>query len=156
MRHTMGQLLAGMAGWQRGLVTLGAIGFIVAAWHYLICPVFRLLAGLRLREIFTAFALFIVFGIAALLSFTVQSAVLPQVFADKPLLVVALSMLLTPLLFILFDRLVLPRMCDVSKRRTDDTIEQVSEDGNHYCRNGAFRADGQPTAGELWLQADGD
>lgn len=43
-----------------------------------------------------------------LLSFTVNHAVLPQALADKLLLVVALSMLLTPLLFIFYDRLIAP------------------------------------------------
>ncbi|MBD5771421.1 cation:proton antiporter domain-containing protein [Marinomonas colpomeniae] len=44
-----------------------------------------------------------------LLSFTVSNAVLSQEVADVLLLVVALSMLLTPLLFILYDRVVAPR-----------------------------------------------
>lgn len=44
-----------------------------------------------------------------LLSFTVANGVLPKAIADQLLLVVALSMLLTPILFIIYDRLVVPR-----------------------------------------------
>lgn len=44
-----------------------------------------------------------------LLSFTVSNAVLPQPLADQLLLVVALSMLLTPALFILYDKVIAPR-----------------------------------------------
>jgi len=44
-----------------------------------------------------------------LLSFTVANHVIPTQFADLMLLVVALSMLLTPLLFILYDRVIAPR-----------------------------------------------
>ncbi len=45
-----------------------------------------------------------------LLSFTVANQVLPQSVADTLLLVVALSMLLTPVLFILYDKVIVPRM----------------------------------------------
>ncbi len=44
-----------------------------------------------------------------LLSFTVANHVIPAPIADLMLLVVALSMLLTPLLFILYDRVIAPR-----------------------------------------------
>ncbi|SBS29720.1 Glutathione-regulated potassium-efflux system protein KefC [Marinomonas spartinae] len=44
-----------------------------------------------------------------LLSFTVANGILPKAIADQLLLVVALSMLLTPMLFIIYDRLVAPR-----------------------------------------------
>ncbi|MCH2094889.1 MAG: cation:proton antiporter [Rhodobacteraceae bacterium] len=44
-----------------------------------------------------------------LLSFTVANQVIPQAIADQLLLVVALSMLLTPGLFIAYDRLIAPR-----------------------------------------------
>lgn len=44
-----------------------------------------------------------------LLSFTVANAVISAAIADQLLLVVALSMLLTPMLFILYDRVIAPR-----------------------------------------------
>lgn len=58
-----------------------------------------------------------------LLSFTVANAVLPQSVADQLLLVIALSMLLTPLLFILYDRVIAPRFSSVAERETDDIEE---------------------------------
>lgn len=206
-----------MAGWQRALVTLAAIGLVVVGGSYLTRPIFRFVAMARLRELFTATALLIVIGIAllmmvvglspalgtflagvvlanseyrhelesdidpfrglllglffitvgasinfallfdnlavmlgltfglialkfailfvlgivfkvpgsnrwlmalglaqagefgfVLLSFTVANNVIPQALSDQLLLVVALSMLLTPLLFILFERVIVP------------------------------------------------
>ena len=60
-----------------------------------------------------------------LLSFTVANAVLPAAIADRLLLVVALSMLLTPALFILYDRLIAPRF-DGREEREMDRIEETS------------------------------
>ncbi len=206
------------AAWQQALITVGAVGVVVVGGSVLTRPLFRFVAVTRLRELFTATALMIVIGIAALmtivglspalgtflagvvlanseyrhelesdidpfkglllglffmtvgaginfgllgenlgsiialtlalllakgavlyflgwmfkingadrwlltlgmaqagefafvlLSFTVASAVIPKAIADQILLVVALSMLLTPALFILFDRVVAPR-----------------------------------------------
>lgn len=57
-----------------------------------------------------------------LLSFTVANAVLPAAIADKLSLVVALSMMLTPILFILYDRVILPRY-DLDQEREADDIE---------------------------------
>ena len=61
-----------------------------------------------------------------LLSFTVASGVIPPGTADQLLLIVALSMLLTPALFILFDRVVAPRFA-VSDTREADTIEESAD-----------------------------
>ncbi len=58
-----------------------------------------------------------------LLSFTVANAVLPPDLADILLLVVALSMLLTPALFILYDRVIAPRYTSADARDTDDMPE---------------------------------
>ena len=55
-----------------------------------------------------------------LLSFVVANAVLPKETADLLLLVVALSMLLTPLLFILYDRVIAPRYSVSQEREADD------------------------------------
>lgn len=60
-----------------------------------------------------------------LLSFTVNAAVLPQAIADQLLLVVALSMLLTPALFILYDRVIAPRFGGADDRDMDQ-IEETS------------------------------
>ncbi len=61
-----------------------------------------------------------------LLSFTVASAVIPAALADQLLLIVALSMLLSPALFILYDRVIAPRFSD-SEEREMDTIAEKSE-----------------------------
>ncbi len=57
-----------------------------------------------------------------LLSFTTQNAILPADLAQLLLLVVALSMLVTPILFILFDRVVIPHFTS-SQSREADAIE---------------------------------
>jgi len=59
-----------------------------------------------------------------LLSFTVSSAVIPVTLADQLLLIVALSMLLTPLLFIIHERLIAPRYLRESERQADN-IDQA-------------------------------
>ena len=61
-----------------------------------------------------------------LLSFTVASNVIPSAIADLLLLVVALSMLLTPLLFILYDRVIVPRFA-ISESRETDTIDEANK-----------------------------
>lgn len=59
-----------------------------------------------------------------LLSFTVQNSVIPTQLAALLLLVVALSMLLTPALFIVFDKVVLPRMTRDQEREADEITEK--------------------------------
>ena len=61
-----------------------------------------------------------------LLSFVVAGNIMPQALADQLLLVVALSMLLTPLLFIFHDRVILPRAARGVAREAD-RIEAPSE-----------------------------
>ena len=61
-----------------------------------------------------------------LLSFTVANAVIPQEVAAELLLVVALSMLLTPALFILFDRVIAPRFA-IGEAREADAIEAEAD-----------------------------
>ncbi|NNE81613.1 MAG: potassium transporter [Silicimonas sp.] len=61
-----------------------------------------------------------------LLSFTVANAVLPSAIADQLLLVIALSMLLTPVLFILYDQVILPKFVS-DELREEDTIEEPGE-----------------------------
>ena len=55
-----------------------------------------------------------------LLSFTVANAVIPTAVADQLLLVVAMSMLLTPGLFILYDRVIAPRYLQGDEREADE------------------------------------
>ncbi len=55
-----------------------------------------------------------------LLSFTVANGVIPQGLSDILLLVVALSMLLTPGLFIFYDRVIAPRYTETEARQADD------------------------------------
>lgn len=59
-----------------------------------------------------------------LLSFTVSSAVIPSALADQLLLVVALSMLLTPLLFIIYERVIAPRYAKVMEQQADEITEK--------------------------------
>lgn len=58
-----------------------------------------------------------------LLSFTVANGVLPPAIADQLLLVVALSMLLTPALFIIYDRVIVP-LYNADEEREADEIEE--------------------------------
>lgn len=55
-----------------------------------------------------------------LLSFTVANAVIPADLADILLLIVALSMLFTPALFVLFDRVIVPRFTAQDEREMDE------------------------------------
>ena len=59
-----------------------------------------------------------------LLSFSVSNAILPQQLADQLLLVVALSMMLTPLLFIFYDRVIAARYAAGVDGEADDIDEQ--------------------------------
>jgi len=59
-----------------------------------------------------------------LLSFTVANSVIPTALADRLLLVVALSMLLTPALFILYDKVIAPRFAVDQLDKADDIDEQ--------------------------------
>ncbi|MBX2837770.1 MAG: monovalent cation:proton antiporter-2 (CPA2) family protein [Gammaproteobacteria bacterium] len=222
-------LLSGLPGWQKALITMTAIGLVVVGGSYLTRPIFRFIAHANLREIFTAAALLLVIGIAllmtlvglspalgtfiagvvlanseyrhelesdiepfkglllglffitvgasidfgllldnlgailtmtlglillkaavlyslavvfkvgggdrwlfalglaqagefgfVLLSFTVGNAVIPEALADQLLLVVTLSMLLTPALFILYDRVLAPKFASTQANEADE------------------------------------
>ncbi len=60
-----------------------------------------------------------------LLAFTVAGGILPAAIADELLLVVALSMLLTPALFIIYQSVIAPR--HLAPERAADTIPQSAE-----------------------------
>ncbi|MEM1431181.1 MAG: cation:proton antiporter [Pseudomonadota bacterium] len=61
-------LVDGLPGWAAALVTLGAIGFVIVGGALLTRPVFRFIAGAKLRELFVATALMLVVGIALLMT----------------------------------------------------------------------------------------
>ncbi len=58
-----------------------------------------------------------------LLSFTTANNVIPPAIADQLLLVVALSMLLTPLLFIIYERILVPRFNTVQEHQADEITD---------------------------------
>ncbi|MGR5063816.1 monovalent cation:proton antiporter-2 (CPA2) family protein [Photobacterium sp. DNB22_13_2] len=66
--HEELSLVAGLPGWGYALVVIGAISAVVVGGHFLSRPLFRFVASAGLREIFTASALMLVIGIAALMS----------------------------------------------------------------------------------------
>ena len=227
--HASLSLVDRVPGWQRALLTIGAIAFVVVVGSYLTRPIFRFIAVARLRELFTATALLLVIAIAllmvvvglspalgtflagvvlanseyrhelesnidpfkglllgvffitvgaviqfdllfnnlgtflgltfglialkaavlyvlsrvfniggadrwlftlglaqagefgfVLLTFAVASSVLPAAIAEQLLLVVALSMLLTPALFIVYEKLIAPRFGKAQEREADE------------------------------------
>ena len=123
-------------------MTVGAsINFSLLAASLL--PTIALTLGLLALKAGVLFALGAAFGLRAgdrwllalglaqagefgfvLISFTLANAVLPQPVADQLLLVVALSMLATPLLFILYERVIAPRYVEAETREADEIDEQ--------------------------------
>ncbi len=61
-------LVDGLPGWAYTLVVLGAVAAVVLGGHFLSRPLFRFIAASNLRESFTAAALFLVVGIALLMT----------------------------------------------------------------------------------------
>ncbi len=61
-------LVAGLPNWIYAIVVLGAIASVILGGIYLSRPLFRFVAQSGLREVFTAAALMLVIGIAALMS----------------------------------------------------------------------------------------
>lgn len=98
-----------------GLITLKAAVLFVLGWIFKIKGSQRWLLALGLAQAGE-------FGFV-LLSFTVANGILPTAIADQLLLIVALSMLVTPLLFILFDRVVSPFFSRSTETAADE-IEQ--------------------------------
>ncbi|CUJ92233.1 monovalent cation:proton antiporter-2 (CPA2) family protein [Shimia thalassica] len=66
--HGSMSLVEGLPGWGVTLVTLAVVGAIVLAGMYLVRPIFRFIHAAHLREMYTAFALLIVVGIAFLMN----------------------------------------------------------------------------------------
>ncbi|MBV6633846.1 MAG: cation:proton antiporter [Alphaproteobacteria bacterium] len=104
-------------GWDQTLLLTFGLMVLKAAVLFVLAVIFKV--GGADRWLFTlGLAQAGEFGFV-LLSLTVASSVVPQPLADQLLLVVALSMLLTPGLFILYDRVIAPMF----------TAEEVEEDG---------------------------
>ena len=61
-------ITATMPAWLAALTTLGAVGAVVLIGGWLVGPIFRLIARVRLRELFTAGALAFVIGVALLMT----------------------------------------------------------------------------------------
>nr|WP_202943572.1 cation:proton antiporter [Syntrophus aciditrophicus] len=61
-------LLEGLPGWAQTLALLGAVALVIAAGRFFIVPFLRFVARLRLQELFTASALFIVIATASIMS----------------------------------------------------------------------------------------
>jgi CPA2 family monovalent cation:H+ antiporter-2 len=59
--------LSSLPAWASAIVTLATVACVVAGGHFLSRPVFRMIATLGLREVFTAAALLLVVGIAVLM-----------------------------------------------------------------------------------------
>ena len=60
-------LVSELAPWAYGLVIIGSVAFVTIGGHYLSRPLFKFVSSSGLREIFTATALMLVIGIAALM-----------------------------------------------------------------------------------------
>lgn len=108
-----------IAGLTLGLITLKALVLFVLSYIFRIKGSNRWLFTLGLAQAGE-------FGFV-LLSFTVANEVIPQSVADRLLLVVALSMLLTPLLFLLYEKVISPRFASTDHREQDavDTTGNV-------------------------------
>ncbi|MCG6896662.1 MAG: monovalent cation:proton antiporter-2 (CPA2) family protein [Thiocapsa sp.] len=61
-------LVEGLSGWTYAMVVVGAVVLVVLGGQFLTRPLFRFIAGSRLREIFTASALLLVVGTALLMT----------------------------------------------------------------------------------------
>ena len=99
-----------------GLMAIKVVVLIVLSFAFGIRGADRWLLGISLAQAGE-------FGFV-LLSFTVANAILPQELADKLLLVVAISMMLTPPLFILYDRVIAPRYAAGAEAEADEIDEQ--------------------------------
>lgn len=66
--HATGALMEGFPGWVRALIVVGAVAVIIIGGRFFIRPLFRIIAGTQLRELFTASALLLVVAIAVLMT----------------------------------------------------------------------------------------
>lgn len=70
------QQVDGGSAWLQGLLVLAVVAGIILAGRFLVRPLFRIIANTKMREIFTATALFLVIGIALLMGAVGLSAAL--------------------------------------------------------------------------------
>lgn len=101
-----------VVGLTLGLIAIKALVVVILGYLFRLRGAHVWLAALALAQAGE-------FGFV-LLNFTVANAVIPAALADLLLLVVALSMLLTPGLFILYDRVIAPRYAETEARAADD------------------------------------
>lgn len=66
--HGHGDILANLPNWAYGLTVLAAVAGVILGGHFLSRPLFRYVIQAGQREVFTATALMLVIGIAALMS----------------------------------------------------------------------------------------
>ena len=115
-------LLAGslgiVVGLTLGLIALKAAVLLLLTYIYKLNGADRWLFSLGLAQAGE-------FGFV-LLSFTVANAVIPGDVADILLLVVALSMLLTPGMFILYDRVIAPRYASTQNQEADEIDSEAN------------------------------
>jgi Kef-type K+ transport system membrane component KefB/voltage-gated potassium channel Kch len=74
--HTMGFSIDVLPGWQQAIVVALVIAAIIFIGRFIVRYVFRFIAETRIREIFTAFALLLVIGIALAMQIVGLSAAL--------------------------------------------------------------------------------
>ncbi|MEM8791938.1 MAG: monovalent cation:proton antiporter-2 (CPA2) family protein [Pseudomonadota bacterium] len=110
--------LSPILGMTAGLILLKAVVLLVLSFMFRITGSDRWLFSLGLAQAGE-------FGFV-LLSFTVSHSVIPIDLADRLLMVVALSMLLTPGLFILYDRVIAPRLNRGEDAEADEVIPRGS------------------------------
>ncbi|MEL6688696.1 MAG: cation:proton antiporter [Pseudomonadota bacterium] len=103
--------IGSVLGMTVGLILLKAFVLLVLAYIFKLQGADKWLFGLGLAQAGE-------FGFV-LLSFTTANQVIPQSVADQLLLVVALSMLLTPLLFILYERVIAPKFANDQQAEAD-------------------------------------
>lgn len=66
--HGGASALSSLPGWASAVVTLATVALVAAVGHFLSRPIFRTIAAMGLREVFTAAALLMVVGITVLMS----------------------------------------------------------------------------------------
>ncbi len=113
----LGENIVAVLAMTLGLMALKALILIGLAYVFKIRGADKWLMALSLAQAGE-------FGFV-LLSFTVANNVLPSGLSDLLLLVVALSMLLTPALFILYDRVIAPRYASTDDREADEMPENA-------------------------------
>ena len=107
-----------VVGMTLGLILLKSLVLLMLAYAFKITNANRWLFSLGLAQAGE-------FGFV-LLAFTVANSVIPAALAEQLLLVVALSMLLTPALFILYDKVIAPRYAGAQAADPDEIDEEGS------------------------------